>query len=467
MFARLPTPGREIAKIAIPVGLEFVLILGLGFINQIVVGGLGAVAVAAVGFANSVILVPMFTLMALGYSTSILVARAYGAKRAKELNSVVSTSLITTFTLSALLSIPLMLWPTEILRFSGASAEIIDSGSSFLAVCAISLTPGVLSGVFSGILRSANHARSPMVATLITVALNTPIAIVLVFGLGPIPAMGVVGAAWASTLTTITKVVVLWVQTFGIFDVADWVIPRALSEWRELWKPLFTLALPLAATEIFYTMGIFFFNVLVGAISDDALAAMQIISGLESVFVVASLGLMSAITALAGHAVGAGDAGLAVAWINRIKRIGIVTAIIFGVLLGASAFGISGMFPAVGQQVVWMAMVGVLANAAFQPLKVRNVLLGAAILPSGNDVKGVMMGDFTGPFLVSIPLAIALGFFTPLGFYGVIIARLVEEVAKFAVFRWREHKLNWPLLVEKHLAKQIDIDDPHVGLMQA
>ncbi|MEG2778619.1 MAG: hypothetical protein RR905_04980, partial [Aurantimicrobium sp.] len=59
------TPGREIANIAIPVSLEFVFILLLNFINQIVVGALGAVAVASVGLVNSLNLIPTFTLGAL------------------------------------------------------------------------------------------------------------------------------------------------------------------------------------------------------------------------------------------------------------------------------------------------------------------------------------------------------------------------------------------------------------------
>ena len=117
------TPGREIANIAIPVSLEFVFILLLNFINQIVVGALGAVAVASVGLVNSLNLIPTFTLGALGASAAILVARAYGAKREKELNTVVSSALIVGFVISCLVAIPLVFFPAEILRACGASAD--------------------------------------------------------------------------------------------------------------------------------------------------------------------------------------------------------------------------------------------------------------------------------------------------------------------------------------------------------
>ena len=55
--------------------------LGLNFVNQIIVGGLGALAIAAVGFANSLTFILVITLSALGVSVQILVSRAYGARR--------------------------------------------------------------------------------------------------------------------------------------------------------------------------------------------------------------------------------------------------------------------------------------------------------------------------------------------------------------------------------------------------
>ena len=70
-----------------PVSLEFVLMLVLNFVNQVVVGALGATAIAAVGFANSLVFILVLTLGALGASVSILVARAHGSGRRHEMNT--------------------------------------------------------------------------------------------------------------------------------------------------------------------------------------------------------------------------------------------------------------------------------------------------------------------------------------------------------------------------------------------
>lgn len=74
---------REIASIAVPVSLEMVIQLVLTFINQIIVGVLGAVAVAAVGLTGSLSFLFFVTLGALGSGTSILIARRAGPTTAQ------------------------------------------------------------------------------------------------------------------------------------------------------------------------------------------------------------------------------------------------------------------------------------------------------------------------------------------------------------------------------------------------
>jgi putative MATE family efflux protein len=459
------TSGREIANIAIPVSLEFVFILVLNFINQIVVGALGAVAVASVGLVNSLNLIPTMTLGALGTSASILVARAYGAKREKELNTVVSSALMVGIAVSVVVATPLVLFPHQILQVFGASADVLKQGPEFMAVLSLSLPFAVLSAIFSGILRSAAHPKSPMVATIITTVLNTPLAIILVFGWLGLPALGIVGAAWATLIITIIKTAVLAFQTYGLYRIAGWELPGNWPSWRLVLVPLVVLAVPLALTTIFWTSGNFIYNVIAQQISNDALAVLQIFGALEAVFFVASLGLMSAVTALAGRAVGAGNGSLAQAWIAKIKRVGIYTGIGFGLLFAASSLAVPSMFPEIGPEVLIPVTFAILLNAAIQFVKVRIALLGAAILPSGDDVKGVVIGDFIAPFLVGVPITIALAFFTPLGIYGLFMGRTIEEFFKVFFFSWRERRISWQAVADKHFVPEELPDEPTTGII--
>lgn len=465
----LPTSLREITQIAVPVSLEFVLILVLNFANQIVVANLGDTAIAAVGFANSINFIFTMTLSALGASVAILVARAFGARKLGDVNAIVTVATVASVVFSLVVLTPIALFPAELLAFSGASAGVTAMGSSFLAISMLALPFAVVAAALSGALRSAGHPRSPMVATLATVALNVPLALVLVFGWGPIPALGIDGAAWATLITAVAKAGVLWAQTFPVYRVARWEVPRGMRAWGLVMAPLLTLAAPIALQTSFWTTGNFMYNIVVAQLGDEALAAANILTALENVFIVASLGLISAVTALVGRAIGAGEGALAEAWVGRIRRIGFLSGAVFGVLFAATAFAVTSMFPTVTPLVITYIVTGILANAAMQPIKVQNGLHGGGILPSAGDLRGVLITDFASPFLVGLPLAIATVAFTDWGFYGIIGARLVEEVAKYTLFRWRARGLNWVALAKTPTVEMAAVtdDDPQPLLGQA
>ncbi|SES20942.1 putative efflux protein, MATE family [Pedococcus cremeus] len=441
--AAVATPRREIAQIAVPVSAEFVLMLVLNFVNQVVVGTLGATAIAAVGFANSLSFILIITLGCLGTSVSILVARAFGAGRRVDMDHTVTAALVVAGTLGVLASLLPSVWAGDLLTATGASPTVAAVGTDYFRLVALATLPTMLSAILSGVLRSVGRATSPMVATTVTVLANSVLAYTLVTGAGPAPALGAAGAGWATLVTTTVKAAILVSMAFGRRGVVSWRLPVDRIEWRRVVVPLFVLALPLGVTELFWTGGTFLYNVVFQRLGDEALAAAQIVTTLEGVFIVGSIGLMSATTTLVGRAVGRGDAAGAVAWVHRLTRAGLGTGALFGVLFGASILLLEPLFQDAGPEVRSMAMAGIAVNAAFQVVKVRNMILGAGVLPSGNDVRGVIMGDAIGAFVVGLPIAVLLGLHTPLGVLGVFVARVVEEVAKLGVFTWRARRLRW------------------------
>lgn len=440
---------REIARIAVPVSMEFVLMLVLNFVNQIVVGVLGATAIAAVGFSNSLTFILGVTLGALGTSVAILVARAVGAGRRETLDHTVTAAVTVALGLGAVVSLVPWLFADHLLSLVGASPSVAAAGTDYFRLTVLATLPVMLSAVLAGVLRSAGRPSSPMVATAVTVVANSAIAYSLVTGLGPLPALGVAGAGWATLVTAVAKTLILAWMVFGSHArrIVRWSLPGGRAQWRAVIVPLFVLALPLGVTELFWTVGTFLYNVVFQQLGDEALAAAQIVTTLEGIFVVGSIGLMAATTTLVGRSVGSGDIVAAVAWVRRVKRAGIGTAVAFGVLFAGSLVLLEPLFGEAGPDVRWMAAVGILMNAAFQVVKVRNMIVGAGVLPSGNDVRGVILGDVVGAFVVGLPLAVLLGLHTPLGFAGIFAARIVEEFAKLAIFSYRARRIRWDALV--------------------
>jgi putative MATE family efflux protein len=446
---------REILKVAVPVSTEFVVILAINFVNQIIVGGLGTVAIAGVGFANSLTFIPLVVLGALGASLGILTARSFGSGSREETNATTAVALTISLVLVSIIVFIISLQPESLLQLVGASEPIAQIGATYLMVAVFALPFQVGGSVISGLYRSTGHAKIPMYITLGTATGGAVLAFMLVYGLGPAPELGVVGAGFGILTGGVIKFTLLIFLAYGPMHLVDWHTPWARRGWTTIVVPLLYLAVPLALTETFWSVGLFLYNVIFAQLGVDDLAAAQIIYTLEGVFIVASLGLAIAATALIGKSIGQGDTAAAVAWVRRIIKAGYGTGVIFGLLYMLTIPLLPTLFPNVDQSVISIAAIGILINGFFQIAKVQNMILAAGILPSGNDVKGVIIGDVSGAFVIGLPLAILLGLNTPMGIYGVFLARIIEEFAKWTIFSLRVRRINWDKLASTHAPASI------------
>ncbi len=450
----IKSPMREIASIAVPVSLEMVIQLLLTFINQIIVGTLGAVAVAAVGLSGSLSFLFFVTLGALGSGTSILIARRAGANDQAGVNHTLSVTLVLSTVLGAALTLPIILGAEQLLGLAGGAPEVTRTAAPYMQVAMLALLPGMLGWIFSGALRSLGHARTPLVVTSVTVVVESLAAYGLVFGVGPLPQLGVVGAAWALVIANVLKAALLAYQVFGPRRLAALRFP-ARAALRSIAAPLLALSAPLAFTEFAWSLGNFLYAAVYARVGTLALAASQIVSTLEGIFIVGSFGLMSAATVFIGRALGAGDAPGARLWLARITRAGLLTGLGFGALFALSALLVPGLFPKVGADVHHIALFGILINASTQVFKVRNMIVGGGVLPSAGDGRGIIIGDVVGAFVVGLPLAIVLGLYTPLGVWGVFVARSLEEIVKVGIFEWRRRRVNWERLAEQQRGQEV------------
>jgi MATE family, multidrug efflux pump len=433
---------RDIARIAVPVGLEMVFQLVLGVIDQLIVGALGAVAIAAVGLSNSVISVASFTLTMLGTGTAILVARAQGGGQTHAIGRISSVALLLAVVLALALALPWAVFATPFLFGIGAEPQIVAAGQGYFQVVALTLPLAVIGAVASATLRALGRARVPMITTMIAVSLNTLLGYVLVFGLGPFPALGVAGAAWATLAAQATKAALLLSYLYGRRSGMRWELPSTLAHWRRISRALLEPTLPLAAKELFWSGGMFLYTLLFALAGTSALAASQIAATLEAVFIVASIGLMTAATILIGQAIGAGDAALAHTRTRALLRTGALAGLACSALYLGTIALLPIFYPHVGAEVLQIAFWCIVVNSLVHSVKVRNMIL-VGILPSGGDVRGLVVGDIVGTCVIGLPLAYLLGFSLGLGAWGILIARVVEEIVKTFFFGWRVGRFGW------------------------
>ncbi len=191
---------KALFMLSVPMILEMVLESLFAVVDVFFVSKVGVNAVATVGLTESVLMLVYSVAIGLSTATTAVVARRVGEKNFKAAGDSAVQAIYITLVFSVLLAIPGIIFAKDILSIMGGSPELVEEGYMYTRImlggnfCIMFLF--LLNGIFRGAGDASLAMRSLWIANIINMILDP----IFIFGWGPVPAMGVVGAAVATTI---------------------------------------------------------------------------------------------------------------------------------------------------------------------------------------------------------------------------------------------------------------------------
>ena len=307
-----------------------------GMVDQALVGNLiGYKANAAIGVSSQIFLIVIIFMSSVFTGMSVLVARFTGAGDHDKVDRVVYQAFITAIGLSLFVMAPIGYFASPaLLDFVNATPAVKAEALPFLRTMFIFSSGMLVFFMLGGALRSAGDARTPMILGVSMTALNVVLNVILIRGLGPIPAFGTKGAAMGTCIASgIVAVYSLWKLWNG-----GWVVsfPRGRGwgpDW-EIIKSLFRFGLPTGIQGIAMNVGGVFMLSFIGSLPQSAAAQAAFTVSYTQLFSLitwTAVGLMGAAAAIAGQNLGAGQPDRTVAGVRVAAGIGLTSAAIVGV----------------------------------------------------------------------------------------------------------------------------------------
>jgi putative MATE family efflux protein len=383
-----------------------------GMVDQALVGNLiGYKANAAIGVSMQMWLIVMIFISSLFSGMSVLVARFAGAGDHEKVDRTVYQAFITAIGLAVLIMAPIGYFAAPyLLNFVNAAPEVQREALPFLRIMFVFSGGMLVFFMLGGALRSAGDARTPMILGISLTLLNLVLNIILIRGLGPIPAFGTKGAAMGTCIASGSLAI------YSLFKLwsGGWVVsfPRGRGygpDWAII-RELFRFGLPSGFQGIVANIGGVFMLSFIGSLAQSAAsqAAFAVsYTQLFSLITWTSVGLMGASAAIAGQNLGAGKPDRAAAAVHVAARIGLSSAAIIGALflfLPRQLLAIFGMHDPV--------VVGI-GVQLLHVLSLSGLFIAVALTYSGG-LQGT--GDTKSPLYISIVSQVLL----PLGICYVI-----------------------------------------------
>lgn len=363
----------------------------LGFSDSVMVGKLGVVPLAASAFANGIISVLLVAGIGLLASVSIMASQAFGAGQPREAGEVmrqgIGIAAVTGLLIGGFITLGLggLAWFKQ-------PPEVLAAARPFLVIVGWSVGPALVWQCLKQFCEALSRPLVPMLTMFAAVVLNVLLSWVFIYGHLGLPALGLNGAAWATLISRMLFMVVLFVVVvrsphFYAALPLKWV---AKVDWHGVRAQL-AIGLPVAL-QLLAEVGAFATAaVMTGWLGAEALAAHQVAISYCAMTFMCPLGISIAVSVRVGQVVGAGD------W-SRVRTIGAGGLVMAMVLMGMFACVFAGAGTLLAGLFVREQPVALLAGR----------LLGvAAIFQLFDGVQVVTAGALRGLSDVRVPTAIA------------------------------------------------------------
>ena len=438
-------------RLAVPVVIVQVGMMTMGVVDTIMVGHISAQALAAVALGNlyffALAVFAMGTLMVL----DPVVAQAVGARDGPAIARAVQRGIL----MAGLLTIPtviLLTWAGPVFHLARQPLEVIPLAAQYAVRTAPGTLPFLLFIVFRQCLQAMGR-NAPIVGAIIGANLaNAALNWLLIFGRLGFPAMGVVGSAWATSISRGLLFAGLWIAARRQLD------PLLLPIRPEVWHlaPLgrmLRLGLPIGAQHVLEFGAFALVALMMGWMGTRAMAGHQVAINLASLTFMVPLGVGDAASVLVGRAVGRGDAvgtrGAARAALASGVAFMSLTGAIFLLFPEPLARLYSHDFDVVAVATMLIPIAGVFQ--IFDGLQV----VASGVLRGLGDTRGPMFINLLGYWALGLPVSLYLGFVArrgPVGlWWGLVLGLAVVAISLLVRVRSRLAQEQARVVIDTHL----------------
>lgn len=299
--------GSHLVAMAVPVLYGITTMMLQNFIDMWFIGQVGVSELAALSFAFPILMIVTSVAIGLGAGTSSVVARAIGANNSRRARRLATDSLILSFGITAVICAVGILTIKPLFLLLGAPEEMIPLIAGYMRILYIGVPFVVVGMVGMSSMRATGDTRLPSLLMVIAAVVNVILDPILIFGFGPVPAMGLDGAAMAAL---IARGAIFFGTLYLMrvrLDLLTFHRPDPL-EMSASWRDILHVGLPAAGTNAIIPIATAVITAMLAKYGPETVAGFGVASRVESLTLVGFYALSAVIGPFVGQNMSSGRA---------------------------------------------------------------------------------------------------------------------------------------------------------------
>lgn len=274
---------KGLTGLALPIMLTSFLQMAYNLTDMIWIGRVGSEAVSAVGIATMLIWLSNGVVMIPRVGGQVTVARSIGAGKENDARKYAKTSFQLAIIMGIIYGLVMIMFNKQLIDFFKMESQkiVLDAGY-YVYIAGGLIIFNFINQIFTGMWTALGKSGVTLRATLVGLSINIILDPILIFGWGPIPKLGVAGAAMATVLAQLIVLIV-----FIVITVKDKHILGTMCEWmkfeKNMAKNITKIGLPVGVQSMIFTCIGMVISRMVTGFGDTAIAVQKVGTQIESI----------------------------------------------------------------------------------------------------------------------------------------------------------------------------------------
>jgi len=432
---------KSLWVLVLPIALQNLIGVGVQAADVVMLGKLGETAVSASSLAGQVNFIMTLFFFGLTSGGAVLTAQYWGKRDTKTIERVLGITLVTAFVVATFFVIAALGFSEQIMKIFSNEEDVRYFGAKYMRIVAISYIPTALTMVYLNVMRSIEKVVISTMIYTVSLVVNVILNAVFIFGLFGVPAMGVCGAAIATTVARFTEIGIVCFYAVKKNKIIKVRIKNLIHIDKILLKDFVKYALPVTANELLWGVGISAVNAIIGHLGKEMVAANSVTSVVKQLSMVVVFGVANAAAIMIGKTIGENKENLSKIYAEKIVKI----TVVFGIMASVLIIAISPIvchYMSFGEETqhYLKLMLGVLAIIMIETGMNATLIVG--VFRAGGDTKTGLLLDVLGLWAFAIPLGYIAAFWLKLSPIIVYIILSGDEIIKlpFSIMRYKSYK---------------------------